>query len=87
MTSIPKNNLAERMLRIGYDPNIVKIQKPVLDNSKIIKTQNIKSQPDTKYTHNNYTSNKPTEQKSAVLSDFRPPEILNLDEWSDFEDE
>lgn len=39
MNSIPKNNLKEQMLKLGYNPDVVKIEPPVLDNSKVVKQE------------------------------------------------
>lgn len=39
MNSIPKNNLKEQMLKLGYNPDAVKIVPPVLDNSKVVKRE------------------------------------------------
>lgn len=62
MPPIPKNNLKERMSKLGYNPNLVKIKPPVLDNSNIVA------------------------KKEEKIDIFRP-EKLNLDEWSDFEED
>lgn len=50
MSSIPVNNLKERLHLLGYNPNlaVIKTQPPI---------------------------------------DFKPLEILDLDQWSDFEDD
>lgn len=79
MTSIPNNNLKERLLRLGYNPDGVKLTAPVLDNSKIIKVER-------KVQQTNIQSN---QQQTATASqnNFKLPVIVNLDEWSDFEDE
>lgn len=68
MVSIPKNNLKERMIKLGYNPNLMKITPPKLDNSKIIVPTKIETQNRTEI-------------------NFQPPEIMNIDDWSDFEDE
>lgn len=49
MTSIPKNNLKEQMLKLGYNPAVVNIVPPVLDNSKVIKqeTKFVQNKPST----------------------------------------
>lgn len=65
MTSIPKNNLRELMLKLGYDPTLIKIVPPVLDNSKVVKQ----------------------ESKNQPPGNIKQPDILNLDEWSDFDDD
>lgn len=80
MTTIPKNNLKERMQRLGYNPNIVKIVAPTLDNSKVIKN---KPKIDNKPIQSTYKS----EVTAPVPVNFVPPKIDNIDDWSDFEDE
>jgi len=75
MGPIPKNNLAERMRKLGYDPNIVKIVPPILDNSQIIKKD------DPKPSYSAYKVNLNTEPE------FKPLATVNIDEWSDFEEE
>lgn len=67
MAKIPKNNLQERMAKLGYNPNLVSIKPPTLDNSKVV-----------------YTSSAP---QPKVEPFFEPPKLLNIDDWSDFEDE
>lgn len=89
MAPIPKNNLRERLMKLGYDPNSVQITTPVLDNSKVV--------PDratTKPTANNQSGSTGTKIEinpvyKPIKKDpnFDPPIILGVDEWSDFEDE
>lgn len=73
MPSIPNNNLRERMLKLGYDPKLAKIEAPVLDNSRVIKEEDKK----TKF----------NPQLSNQQEPFKAPEVLNIDDWSDFEDD
>lgn len=75
MTSIPKNNLSERMRKLGYNPNIVTITPPVLDNSKVIK----KEEPPASYRSYQSVPNPEPE--------FKPLPSVNIDEWSDFEED
>jgi len=70
MASIPKNNLKERMIKLGYNPNIVHIVPPVLDNSRVIDTPILY-----------------TKVAQQGQSNFTPPIIPNIEEWSDFEDD
>lgn len=82
MPAIPKNNLKERLTKLGYDPNGIQIIKPVLDNSRVVPD----SKPTTSYQNKPYKSN--MEVKPAGKTDFKPLDILKpLDDWSDFEDE
>lgn len=76
MTSLPKNNLKERMSKLGYNPNLVVLTIPELDNSKVIKREKKVYIPPAQSAN---LANQP--------SDFKPPVIMNIDEWSDFEDE
>lgn len=69
MVTIPKNNLKERMIKLGYNPNLMKITPPTLDNSNII------------------IGPSRSETQGRVEANFQPPQIINIDEWSDFEDE
>ena len=71
MPSLPKNNLHERMKKLGYNPNIVKLVPPVLDNSKVAKDQ-----PRVTYA-----------PIPKVQTDFKPLATVNIDEWSDFEED
>lgn len=73
MPPIPKNNLRERMLKLGYNPDIVTIKPPVLDNSKVIVVP--KAQP------SSFVS------APAPAAVAPPPLITNIDDWSDFEDD
>lgn len=66
MPPIPKNNLRDRMIKLGYNPNIVTLTAPIVDNSKV---------------------KPPPPQIIKPLETFTPPAIVNIDEWSDFEDE
>lgn len=75
MPSIPRNNLAERMQKLGYNPNIVKINPPVIDNSNIIIRQ------DTSKSSTSY------QERSKQETKFKPLETVNIDEWSDFEED
>lgn len=72
MSSIPKNNLKERMLKLGYKPDLVRIVPPVLDNSRVVIK---KEEPKT------------SQGPSNPIVNFQPPQILNINDWSDFEDE
>ena len=72
MTSIPKNNLNERMVKLGYNPNIVKLVPPVLDFSAILKRE----KPPLIYQ---------TAPKAQL--DFKPLATVNIDDWSDFEED
>lgn len=69
MVNIPKNNLKERMVKLGYNPNLMKITAPTLDNSNIIVGPPKK------------------EPSKPVQTNFQPPEVLNIDDWSDFEED
>lgn len=62
------------MLKLGYKPDLIEIVPPVLDNSKVIKQE---ERPKASY----------QQQPVPTEADFKPPEILDIDEWSDFEDE
>lgn len=74
MTSIPKNNLRERLLKLGYNPNLITIKPPVLDNSGVVKEE-------------------PPKASTFFGSTFseanipNPPVFINVDEWSDFEED
>lgn len=63
------------MLKLGYDPNLVQLKPPTLDNSQIIKREIPKPSYD----------NKTSFVKHEPAPNFKPPEILNIDEWSDFD--
>lgn len=63
------------MTKLGYDPKLITIVTPVLDNSQIIKTEKIK----TSFSSDNVIS--------PPQPSFKPPEIINIDDWSDFEDD
>lgn len=75
MPIIPKNNLKERMLKLGYDPKFVHITPPVIDNSKVVRKNEAPIEKKPQITH------------QAPLINFTPPVIVNIDEWSDFEDD
>lgn len=74
MPNIPRNNLKDRMIKLGYDPKSVTIKAPVLDNSRVVK-QPMKIEPQQLY------------QESPNQESFVAPKINNIDEWSDFEDD
>lgn len=83
MTRIPKNNLNERMTKLGYNCNSVRIVAPVLDNSKVVvskppTTSNSQVQPS--YPNQQF-------QQQQAPTNFNPPPISNIDDWSDFEDD
>lgn len=71
MASIPKNNLRERLTKLGYDPNGVQISKPVLDNSRV--------KPESK------PISSTMDFKTAISKapDFKPPVIEDIDAWSE----
>lgn len=98
MPAIPKNNLKERLLKLGYNSNSFKIVPPALDNSKVVHERrslesqiNYKAQPSGFQIHNPYSEDQPSfnAQPNSLHSqlDFKPPPIANIDEWSDFEDD
>lgn len=74
MTSIPKNNLRERMLKLGYNPDLITIKAPILDNSGIKKEEPPKL-------NNNFEYNKTNGDCQ------KPPVFMNIDDWSDFEED
>ena len=78
MSAIPKNNLRERLQKLGYDPNLAVIKKPELINIK-------HSTNETTYPS---CSNLESDVQVAT-TDSKPPQILNLniDEWSDFDED
>ena len=84
MPSIPKNNLKERMLKLNYNPDLVMIVPPVLDNSKIIIPQ---EKPKTAFQPNFQTTYQPVKEDAKETQDFKPPTFINVDDWSDFEDD
>lgn len=53
------------MVKLGYDPNLVQIIPPTLDNSRVA------------------ASSTPQMRAKPQFE----PEILNIDDWSDFEEE
>lgn len=69
MPQLPANNLRERMLKLGYNPEFVKLTPPTLDNSSVIKKES-----------------KPS-YVTANSGAKKEPEFINLDDWSDFEEE
>ena len=75
MPSIPKNNLRERMLKLHYNPDLIKIVPPILDNSKVVKKEQAPA-----------PANRPYEPVKNQ-ENFKPPEFINLDDWSDFEED
>lgn len=81
MPNIPKNNLRERMLKLGYDSTWAKITPPIVDNSRIIKSE----QP--KVNLGSTTSNRYNQPYTAPQTNFTPPVIANIDDWSDFEED
>lgn len=74
MPLIPANNLKERMLKLGYNPDIIKLSPPVLDNSAVVKRE----------TKPTVVTIKPPETSAVPRNE---PEFINLDEWSDFEED
>lgn len=80
------------MLKLGYNPNCVQIVPPKLDNSNIIKPEPktqappvVRPKPETAYTQNLNTGF--TSAQDQLASDFKPPVIANIDDWSDFDDD
>lgn len=81
MTSIPQNNLKERLLKLGYNPDNFTITPPVLDNSKVVK---VERKPQASVSR---PPQQPPLQTIAPQTNFKPPVILNINDWSDFEDD
>ena len=73
MAQIPKNNLKERMQKLGYRPDLFVIIPPTLDNSKVVTRQEPKVLSK-------------LQQQVQDFDDFKP-EALNIEDWSDFEEE
>lgn len=76
MPSIPKNNLRERLQKLGYNPNLITIVPPVLDNSGVVKNEQAAL---------GVTSNSTYQADSNC--NIKPPEFVNIDDWSDFEED
>lgn len=74
MPAIPKNNLKEQMLKLNYNPNLVKLTAPKINYVPPPQTTN-QPAPTTKI------------EKQSFDTSFQPPPITNIEEWSDFEDE
>lgn len=79
MPTIPKNNLHERMLKLGYDPKLMEIKPPVLDNSQVVKEPTEQPKP------SQYQPK--TEQTHISTANTLQLGTFNIDEWSDFEED
>lgn len=75
MPRIPKNNLREQMLKLNYNPNLVKITAPVI---------NYVPPPQPPVQQPAKIENQPQQPTTAT---FQPPPIVNIDDWSDFEED
>lgn len=100
MPTIPSNNLKERMQKLGYPTINLKITPPILDNSKVIhdqpkssiqkynsQTTNINYNQYPPATSSGFSSANNFQEYKIKEEEFKPPVILNIDEWSDFEDD
>lgn len=82
--AIPKNNLQERMLKLGYKVEAMKIVPPVLDNSKVVKEE-VKPVFESKpYQGSEYTQ--PTSSNIKTEPTLKL-ENFNIDDWSDFDED
>lgn len=85
MAPIPKNNLRERLQKLGYNPNLARIQPPTLDNSKVIYPEKkVVAPPPSAYSSEHFGGGSSNHQPP---SNFQPPVITNIDDWSDFEED
>lgn len=78
MSSIPKNNLRERLQKLGYDPNLAVIKKPELINIKPTPNQS---------TYQSCSNQNPGDQGIPTKIEQSPLLNLNIDEWSDFDED
>lgn len=83
MPSIPKNNLKEHMLKLNYNPNLVKITPPVINYVPPPPSQ--AQQPTSTYKLAQTIQQSTYQQQQTIK--FDPPQVVNLEEWSDFEDD
>jgi hypothetical protein len=100
MPAIPKNNLRERMLKLGYKAELMKVVPPVLDNSRVVKDE-----PKPVFQASTYQA---PPQTAPTTSTTYPSNIsdggggsgggggggttfklenINIDEWSDFDED
>lgn len=85
MAPIPKNNLRERLQKLGYNPNLAKIQPPTLDNSKVIyPKKEVVAAPAPVQSSDHFDGGV---SKHSPAPNFQPPVITNIDDWSDFEED
>lgn len=77
MPPIPKNNLKEQMLKLNYNPNLVKITPPVINYVP----------PPPQQSTNIYKPAQQSTYNQQPQIKFDPPTISNIDDWSDFEDD
>lgn len=82
MPQIPANNLKERLLNQGYNPKFINLRPPVLDNSAVVKPE---TKPKPTFVPQTATTAKPT--SAGDLTAKSEPEFINIDDWSDFEED
>lgn len=85
---IPKNNLKERMVKLGYNPDLAQIT-PQICAELPPKPEPAKYQPPVKQQPQ---YQQPQQQQTGASTsnpstNFAPPLMVNLDDWSDFEDD